>query len=175
MNKDVSRLSYAEIFANDIDTDDDNIVLRSIVPDEFLFRNQITKILYLDGLYHIIYVRNKKLKDLIVKPSDDYTENKYVDVDLSEIIGDITPKTTFSEKPDENNILKTITDCAIQNSQFDKELCDIHHTVYEEYTFLYIFYNQLLKTTDEVYFQNYGNHKWEWKPGVAFIDLQGFR
>jgi hypothetical protein len=189
----VGRLSLARIFTATITENSGDIEFEQSIPQDFNISN-IFKIIEHNGLTNIFYFYQDKLKLLIVQKDKAIDDNKYVDIDISSVLPDITAA--------QDNILSNFsvcysnsvsgTDSSIvgvsgvgtsgineypdNNLNYDSLLganfiSDVFGSDKPSNNRFYLFYNKFLSDTSEDYVEKYGHRNYYWASYVLHINL----
>jgi len=151
-------------------------ILKQTLPYDF-DTNQIVKVIDHEGVMNVFYFDDAgKLKIISIKTDIDINENKYVEVDISSITGDISGANA-------NQLYTEVSQCVTipatgspvpdssTNDYLNKRfIVDIHSTKKDRNIF-YIFFNEFVSNDDEAYQENYGHKTFMWKNGVIKVDL----
>lgn len=187
------RLSRARIFTATISENTKDIEFEQSLPQDFNINN-IFKIIEHNGLTNIFYFDQSRFKMLVVQKDKAIESNKYIDIDISTILPDITSS--------ENNILSNFSICYSNaasgtdpsivgisgvatsgiNEYPDNNLdynsiiganfiSDIFCSNTNDNNRFYLFYNKFLSDTPNDYVEKYGHRNYYWASYVLHINL----
>jgi hypothetical protein len=181
ISSDISRLSLAKVFNGKITNGD--ITLKEIIPENQPISNVYKVINDPYNQTHIFYNNDEnKIQDLIVYKQNNVSDNKYINVDLSSVVGDITG---FSHRLNDIAAIGNVFTCLVSGNIDQKYIVDIIRTNIDQKNYFYIFYNQIYKanTTETIsttagdfikYDLNYNHESYKWKSGVILMDYSTF-
>lgn len=173
------RLNVSKVYSVSLDNTKQNnsFVVHQTLPYDF-DTSKIVKIVDHLGVMNVFYFdEENKLKIICVQPDIDINENKYVEVDLSPITGDISSAITeqlYTEVSQCVTIPPTgepIPDPIVNDYLNKRFIVDIHSTNKDKNIF-YIFFNEFVSDNDVEYQRNYGHKLYIWKNGVIKVDLE---
>jgi hypothetical protein len=172
------RLNISKIYSVSLDNNKDvnDFILHQTLPYDF-DTNKIVKVVDHLGTMNVFYFdEDNKLKIICVKPDIDINENKYVEVDLSPITGDISAAIA-------NQLYTEVSQCVTipptgdpipdpsTNDYLNKRFIIDIHTTKKDKNIFYIFFNEFVSDSDVEYQENYGHKLFIWKNGVIKVDL----
>lgn len=185
------RLNFSTIYSTDLSEQRVNnvCVLDEVLPSTFEVAENV-KVIDKNDLLNVFYFNNVgKLKLISIKPDLDITQNKYVDIDLSELTGDILESeefsyTTFSDcvsgySPGTSGTTGTSGTSGVGTSGTSgvddylgkKFIIDIFGSE-KDLNIFYIFYNEFVTDSNLDYQQKYGHSQYNWNTGVIKVDVQ---
>lgn len=188
VNRDTGRLNISKIYTVQLkETADNNFILRETLPYQFESSN-ILKVIDHLGSMNVFYLDEAgKFKIISVQNDVEIEKNKYVEIDISPIAGNISGSITdqlFTEVSEcvTNSTTGSTTGSPTTGSSttgsqegisyLDKRfIIDIHASSKDRNIF-YVFYNEFVSDSDSEYQINYGHKHYSWKHGVIKIDLE---
>jgi len=189
------RLSLAKIFTATISQTTNDMTFEQSVPNDFVVDN-IYKVIEHNNLTNIFYFDDNKFKLLIIKRDKSIEDNKYIEIDVTSVLPDITAAA--------ENILANFSICysnaisgtdpsaigpsgtpsttgtineypdnnydydAILNSNF---IADIFCTLKEDRNDFYLFFNKFVSDDSDSYVQMYGHKNYYWQSNVLRLNL----
>lgn len=193
MSRIVGRLSLARIFTATITENSQDIEFEQSIPSEFNINN-VFKIIEHNGLTNIFYFAQDKFRLLIVQKDKAIDDNKYIDIDISSVLPDITAASddVLSNFSVCYSAVTSGTDSSIvgvsgeptsgineypdNNLDYDSILgsnfiSDIFGTEKTENNRFYLFYNKFLTDTTDDDVEKYGHRNYYWASYVMHINL----
>lgn len=189
----VGRLSLARIFTATLSENSGDIEFEQSIPQEFNITN-IYKIIEHNGLTNIFYFTQDKLRLLIVQKDKSIDDNKYVDIDISSVLPDITAASDevlsnfsvcYSNAVSGNDSsivgVSGVPTSAINeypDNSFNYDLIiganfvsNIFGTNKPDTNRFYLFYNKFLTDTTADDVEKYGHRNYYWSSHVLHINL----
>jgi hypothetical protein len=180
ISRELSRLSMSQVFHGNIQSGD--IVLKELIPRTSNVQT-VQKVINIDdNQTHIFYnSSDNTFKDLIIEKHNNAYDNKFIDVDLSNVTNSITG---FDLTSQSYQATQEVYSCLISANN-PKYIVDIFETHLPDRKYFYVFYNELKQYDDGLtvstsaetynkYYANYGHNTYYWASGVILLDFNCF-
>lgn len=176
VNRESGRLNISKIYTVPLKDTANNFVLRETLPYQFE-SSDIIKVIDHLGSMNVFYIdENDKFKVISVQNDIEIEKNKYVEIDISPIAGNISGSQATQLYTEVSECVTSSTTGSTTGSPdtiyLDKRfIVDIHASSKERNIF-YVFYNEFVSDSNQEYQSNYGHKQYIWKHGVIKIDLE---